>query len=166
MPAMSSPSRSLSDQQDVARLIPQVPAPVGAPPLPDRYGIPRLVLMVKDPHSLFAYWELPGVGPDHPLRLAVQFAEGGEVVGQAVGALGCCHLNVPEGGRCYRAILRDGAGQTLLVSNVVYTPPGRPSGIVDAAWPCRSALGPWFDLEPGTFSSFAVATAPGGRSSP
>src|SRR5690606_35586127 len=56
LPAMSSPSRSLSDQQDVARLIPQVPAPVGAPPLPDRYGIPRLVLMVKDPHSLFAYW--------------------------------------------------------------------------------------------------------------
>jgi hypothetical protein len=29
-------------------------------PIPDHYGVDRLVLMVQDPHHIFAYWELTG----------------------------------------------------------------------------------------------------------
>lgn len=153
----SSPSRSLSDAADAARLIPEAhgPGAHGAPPLPEAYGVPRLVLMVKNPRALFAYWELPESRPGEELWLTVHETDSrgtvrGEPTGRyRVGAVGRYHLAVPEGGRYYRAYLHGSGAGPLLESNVVFTPPGRPSELEDAAWLSKGELSRWFHWQPG-----------------
>ena len=157
MSSPGTPSGILSDQVDAARFLPKERAAHGAPPLPESYGIARLVLMVRDPHALFAYWELPE--PAGPLWLCVyETNPAGEGVGAVagrfpVGTVGRYHLHVPEGGRFYRAALQDDHGRTLLLSNVVVTPPGRPSELEEAEWIFRGVLSRWSE-------------APGGPTSP
>lgn len=157
------PSRPQSDQQDAARLLPTHPGVVDAPELPEGYGRPCLTLMVKDPHSLFAYWELkPGESfPSYggPLWLSVyeideaQDHERSLAARHPVPPIGRYHLQVPHGGRSYVAQLENDVGQALLQSNVVSTPPGKPSDEAGAFWMGLGAFSHWFRSEPGGPSS-------------
>lgn len=131
---------------------PQAPAPQPAPqagtdmglPIPDRYGVDRLVLMVQDPHHIFAYWELTP-GTFDQVRNA---AGGGTPVLVLHGAQGDESREVDlHGGNYYLAVapsgsyeaelaLRDPQGRlyTLAKSNRVTTPAPSISARADEQW--------------------------------
>jgi Domain of unknown function (DUF4912)/Rho termination factor, N-terminal domain len=65
IPPIFQKDRPLVSSSSTAMVVPmiripsQYPAPASPPeglPIPDRYGTTRLVIMVQDPHRLFAYW--------------------------------------------------------------------------------------------------------------
>jgi hypothetical protein len=114
-------------------------------PVPEHYGRDRLVLMVQDPHHVFAYWELL---PDTVARVSH------ETRGQSTPVLAIrMNGNVEyrevdlRGGNYYLAVapdqeyeaelaLRDAAGtlHTLARSNRVHTPSPTISSRVDEQW--------------------------------
>jgi len=151
------PSQPLNDQQDAARLLPARPGADKVPELPERYGRPCLTLMVKDPLSLFAYWELtPELSPaPDTLWLAVYEAaaphEPWRPLGERypVSDVGRYHLRVPHGGRRYVARLENSAGEKLIESNVVLTPPEGPSEESAAPWLGQGLLSDWLHTVPG-----------------
>lgn len=150
----------LDDIADAARLLPGESGRATGPELPETYGRLRLVLMVKDPHSLFAYWEWTAAGgtahagdgrePDLWLRLYEADAPGHAFFPLEercrVAATGRYHLRVPGEGRHYVARLEDGRGDPLLTSNVVATPPGRPAVEEEDDSLTREAIAHWFRL--------------------
>ena len=114
---------------------PMADAPAGTDPglpIPDRYGADRLVLMVQDPHHIFAYWELT----PHTLDQARLLAGGGTPVLVLHGVNGDESREVDlHGGNYYLSVapsaayeaelaLRDGQGRlhVLARSNRVTTP--------------------------------------------
>ena len=153
------PSWPLDDQADAARLLPARPDVVDVPELPETYGHPGLTLMVKDPESLFAYWESsPCHGAEaHWLRVYETDATGSELHPLSdrylVAATGRFHIQVPHGGRHYVVRLESDLGEPLLTSNVVATPSGRPSDQYDTAWLTQGVFSRWFEVEPGGPSS-------------
>lgn len=129
-------------------------------PLPDLYGEAVLVLLPRDPHWMFAYWELP-----EALWHEAERRWGSAVVAQAEPALRVhdvtglnfpeapshqsldipitltadnWHIHVPQSGRSYCVELglktADGRFLWLLRSNVVHLPLGRVSDVVDDRW--------------------------------
>lgn len=167
--ASGDPYLPLDDTADAARLLSETTGQDHGPELRDTYGRPRLVLMVKDPYSLFAYWEWltwdhPPIGREggvghqalengrRPLWLRVYEtnADGRALVAlperHRVAETGRYHLRVPHGGRHYIARLEDGDGNPLLTSNIVATPPGRPSEYSQADWLTRAAFSHWFNF--------------------
>ncbi len=123
-----------------------------APPLPERYDVDRLTLMVRDPHWLFCYWEL---------RPALLAAARAEMPGPAWPVLRILHLDDAEGvqdiwtidigsdaqswyvntgrpGGRFRAELgltdADGRYRLLVASNTVRTPMDTPSERWDEEW--------------------------------
>lgn len=138
------------------------PGPVPAPEpavLPEAYGLDRLVLMVRDPAMVFAYWEVTpptfdrrttesGIALDGSrltLRMDDVTADPGADVDGPGGwdvvvdrLLNNWYLPVPEPARAYRGALglrlADGRFLVLVRSNVVRMPPAGPSPIVDASW--------------------------------
>jgi hypothetical protein len=123
-----------------------------APPLPERYDVDRLTLMVRDPHWLFCYWEL---------RPALLAAARAEMPGPAWPVLRILHLDEAEGvqdiwtidigsdaqswyvntgrpGARFRAELgltdADGRYRLLVTSNTVRTPMDTPSVRWDEEW--------------------------------
>lgn len=138
----------------------------GAPPLPEAYGVPRLILMVKDPHWIFAYWESPPQS-EEPLWLwAYETDPRGEILrelsGLQVAPVDRCYLHVPEGGRYYRAAIRDARGRTILTSNVIFTPPGRPSSLMDGDGLLYTLLEGWLEIEGSRPSSAGFQPGSGG----
>lgn len=120
-------------------------------PIPDQYGLDRVVALVRDPHWLFVYWELKG-----GLLERLRFQYTSEVVDQARWALRVdampfsqrtivdidlqarhWYLRVaPEG--CYRIELGffnpDGNFETLCRSGEIHTPRNAPAAVLDECW--------------------------------
>lgn len=130
------------------------------PQLPHRYGVDRLALMARDPHWLFAYWEITATkqeefntnyGPTawnstHPV-LRVYDVTGVEFNGaNAKGFVDIhvgehvdnWHIQVGEPDRSFCVDLgrmfQDGRFVTLLRSNIVTTPRASLSDRLDEEW--------------------------------
>jgi hypothetical protein len=103
--------------------------------LPRVYGTQTLVLMPRDPQSLFAFWDIDWSSifaeerrRERRVALRVLDGEGAELLSQDVEPLaGNCYLEVPEGGAAYRGEIGyfDASGSWVLVaeSETVTTPP-------------------------------------------
>src|ERR1043165_7216321 len=134
-------------------LAPVVKAPAPAPivganpglPVPEHYGNDRLVLMVQDPHHVFAYWELQ---PETVAR-ASHLAQGNGTPVRAIHTAGGTEFREVDlrGGNYYLAVspdqdyeaelaLRDRHGKlhTLARSNRVHTPAPTISSRIDEQW--------------------------------
>lgn len=134
-------------------LAPVVKAPGPAPivganpglPVPDHYGNDRLVLMVQDPHHVFAYWE---VQPETVARVSNQ-AQSGATAVLAIHTGGNTEFRDVDlrGGNYYLAVspdqdyeadlaLRDRHGKLHLLarSNKVHTPAPTISSRIDEQW--------------------------------
>ncbi len=134
---------SLPPQPPVAQPPAQSGTDMGLP-IPDRYGVDRLVLMVQDPHHIFAYWELT---PD-TLERVRGAAGGGTPVLVLHGGQGDESREVDlHGGNYYLSVapsasyeaelaLRDQQGRlyTLAKSNRVTTPAPSISSRADEQW--------------------------------
>ncbi len=110
---------------------------VGSGPeaLPASYGTQILSLMPRDPHSLFAYWDIDwnAAFADEPRRerkvyLRVTTADGVEETSLQVEPMaGSCYLEVAAGDASYTGDLGyywpDGAWSSVAVSAPVTTPP-------------------------------------------
>jgi hypothetical protein len=125
------------------------PAPQRGPdpglPIPESYGRDRLVLLIQDPHHIFAYWE---VSPGTYARVAALAGAGSAQVlilhtpsGPEQREIdlrgGNYYLSVAPGST-YRAEIalrgKDGKLHQLAVSNFVQTPAAGPSARTDATW--------------------------------
>lgn len=114
-------------------------------PVPEHYGNDRLVLMVQDPHHVFAYWELQ---PETVARVSHQ-AQGSSTPVLAIHTGGKTEYREVDlrGGNYYLAVvpdqdyeaelaLRDRHGKlhTLARSNKVHTPAPTISSRIDEQW--------------------------------
>ena len=128
-------------------------APAAAPqvgpdpglPIPDSYGLDRLVLLVQDPHHIFAYWE---VSPATYARVAALAGAGAATVlvlhtssgaeQREVDLCGGNYYLAVAPGATYRAEIalrsREGHLHSLAISNFVATPAAGPSSRTDATW--------------------------------
>lgn len=114
-------------------------------PIPESYNADRLVLLVQDPHHIFAYWEIsPGThartaaaaGPGATAVLLLHTASGAEQ--REIDLRGGNYYLSVAPGATYRAEValrsRDGKLFTLALSNFVQTPAAGPSTRTDATW--------------------------------
>lgn len=139
----------ISTSTSAVRPAPPRPAPAKGPnpglPVPDRYGRDRLVLMVQDPHHLFAYWELT---PETLERVRAAAGGGGTPV-LAISVGGNTEFREVDlrGGNYYLAVapdraytaelaLRDPQGRlhVLARSNQASTPAPGVSARIDEQW--------------------------------
>ena len=141
---VAAPAGSSHREAPAAPVVHQGPDP--GLPIPDRYGIDRIVLLVQDPQHIYAYWEIDAATYH---RVAAVAGEGCTPVlvvdtpsGQEIREIdirsGNYYLNVGPGGT-FRARLalrsRDGRLHALAAdSNVVSTSAMGPSGRHDEAW--------------------------------
>ncbi len=114
-------------------------------PIPEAYGVDRLVLLVQDPHHIFAYWEITGTTYARVAAAAGLGASSVLVLHTPSGTEqreidlrgGNYYLNVAPGSS-FRAEValrgRDGRLYLLATSNVVNTPAAGPSTRTDATW--------------------------------
>ena len=154
----------------IAKSAPKPPAPVAAPaagsssssggrqapaprhegpdpglPIPESYNADRLVLLVQDPHHIFAYWE---ISPGTRARTAAAAGAGATAVLLLHTASGAEQREIDlRGGNYYLSVApgatfraeialrsRDGRLFTLAMSNFVQTPAAGPSTRTDATW--------------------------------
>lgn len=146
--ALKMPTTPAVAPTSVVRQAPKA-APAKGPnpglPVPDHYGRDRLVLMVQDPHHLFAYWELTPESLDR----ARSAAGGAGTPVLAISAGGTTEFREVDlrGGNYYLAVapnrdytaelaLRDPQGRlhVLARSNKVMTPAPGVSSRVDEQW--------------------------------
>ncbi len=139
---------------------PKQAEPDPVPELPRSYGIDRLVLMVRDPYWLYAYWEItatkmeeistkygPSVWDATRAVLRVYDVTGIDFNGSNANSFFDCslndradswHINVPEANRTYCVdmgrIFPDGTFITVLRSNFVTTPRDALSDNLDEEW--------------------------------
>jgi hypothetical protein len=128
--------------------------------LPDKYGVERLVLMVRDPYWLYAYWEISATRQD---EFQTRFGSGSwqssratlrlyDVTGVTFNGNNAnsfidipvsdevdnwhIHVGTPDRELCLELgrILPDGRFITLLRSNTVYTPRASLSDRLDEEW--------------------------------
>lgn len=122
------------------------------PPLPESYGIPHLVCLVKNIHWAYVFWELTeeqlkqaasALGGDSTARKILRVWKGQGPQRQIVcdvaveSMLGAQYLYLPDPGNYYQMeILLTGANGTvsLLSSNFVVTPFGGVSNEEDVQW--------------------------------
>ena len=143
--------------RSASSLLAPAPAPAKAPapapivgcdpglPIPEHYGQDRLVLMVQDPHHVFAYWELL---PETVARIGRQAQNTGTPV-LAIYVGGNTEFREVDlrGGNYYLVVLPDqdyeaelalrdchGKLHTLARSNRVHTPAPTISSRVDEQW--------------------------------
>jgi hypothetical protein len=126
---------------------PQAPLPPAHEglPIPDRYGRDRLVLMVQDPHHIFAYWEVTPGNLDHARSRAGEGWTPVLVVSTPTGTEqrevdlrgGNYYLAVAPASR-YHAVLalrdRHGNLHRLAESGEAFTPAAGPSPSTDEQW--------------------------------
>ncbi|MBE3585729.1 MAG: DUF4912 domain-containing protein [Thermoanaerobacter sp.] len=136
------------------------PSPPPVPELPARYGVDRLVLMVRDPYWLYAYWEITATrqeefnatfGPRawNVTRPVLRVYDVTGVAFNGSNANSFVDINVPEEvdnwhipvGQPNRSfcvdlgrMFPDGRFITLLRSNVVTTPRSTLSECLDEEW--------------------------------
>lgn len=145
---LKPPAAPAATSSSVARIAPK-PTPSKDPdpglPVPDHYGHDRLVLLVQDPHHLFAYWELTPT----TLRRIRTAAGGAGTPVLAISTDGKTEFREVDlrGGNYYLAVapdrdytaelaLRDPQGRlhVLARSNKVATPAPGVSARVDEQW--------------------------------
>ncbi|MGB4681528.1 MAG: DUF4912 domain-containing protein [Firmicutes bacterium] len=126
--------------------------------LPERYGEDRLVILPRDPHNIFAYWEISPQTrealarraseegcPEFALCLRVYkygWGEGEDAEGffdlEVSGDINNWYIAVPHADRCYRVELGWKAPgrsfQSLLRSNLIRTPRDSLSDLIDEQW--------------------------------
>ncbi|NLM45196.1 MAG: DUF4912 domain-containing protein [Firmicutes bacterium] len=119
--------------------------------LPAAYGVDRLVILARDPHTLFAYWEITPLHEQNLKSLYPGRWEAGKTVLIVFSPEGGSKKNaeIPPGtdnwyfhgldaDRLYRAelgrILSDGTFVSLAVSNTVRTPRDSLSAVIDPRW--------------------------------
>ena len=119
--------------------------------LPDAYEIDRLVLLPKDPHWLFAYWEVTAklenrfrmrYGADCDTARLVMRIHDLENGGQKEVTLDCHsdnnYLQVDHADHAYYVemgrILPDGSFISMLTSNTIRTPRNSISAVIDPSW--------------------------------
>lgn len=148
-PVTSKPAAPIATSTSAVRPAPPRPVPAKGPnpglPVPDRYGRDRLVLMVQDPHHLFAYWELT---PETLERVRAAAGGGGTPV-LAISVGGSTEFREVDlrGGNYYLAVapdraytaelaLRDPQGRlhVLARSNQASTPAPGVSARIDEQW--------------------------------
>jgi len=136
----------------------QTPEPV--PELPGSYGIDRLILMVKDPYWLYAYWEITATSMEEiTSRYGPMIWENSKPVLRVYDVTGiifngananryfdCAlggnaddwHINAAEANRSFCVdlgrLFPDGSFITLLRSNIVTTPRDSLSDRLDEEW--------------------------------
>ncbi|MCL6477108.1 MAG: DUF4912 domain-containing protein [Peptococcaceae bacterium] len=130
------------------------------PELPRSYNVDRLVLLVRDPYWIYAYWEISAAkmeeiaagyepwvwGPSRPV-LRVYDVTGVDFNGSNANSFFDCslnelaenwYINVPRANRTYCAdlgrLLPDGSFITILRSNPVTTPRDALSDNLDEEW--------------------------------
>lgn len=139
-------------------------APV-IPELPEDYGDNRMVLMVRDPECLFAYWELRkdvlgnilnALGSmAHSAKTVLRVYDVTDVIFNGNNAHNYFDIEITGGaqswyvhtGKPNRSFCADigfltpnGTFRLITRSNLVKTPPAGVSGVVDEAWMCIDAL--------------------------
>ena len=119
--------------------------------LPDAYGIDRLVLMPKNPRTLFAYWEItPGLQEKMREQYQTLWEQGTPTLRLHELDKGLYknidinydvdnwYVTVDEANRTYYVeigqILKDGRFITMLSSNTVRTPRDSISAVIDPRW--------------------------------
>ncbi|MDQ0285944.1 hypothetical protein J2Z49_001049 [Desulfofundulus luciae] len=147
--------------EELALPAPQAePSPPPVPELPCRYGVDRLVLLVRDPYWLYAYWEITATrqeefnatyGPRawNTTRPVLRVYDVTGVTFNGYNANSYMDINVQEGvdnwhipvGQPNRSfcvdlgrMFPDGRFVTLLRSNVVTTPRSGLSECLDEEW--------------------------------
>ena len=103
--------------------------------LPNAYGSQALYLMARDPHSLFAYWDIDWTETfrtqmprDRKVHLRISRGDGAEETSREVEPLaGSCHVDVSSGDELYTAELGyfhpPGKWNSVAISVPVATPP-------------------------------------------
>lgn len=144
LPASAPAGSSSANNVQVAHSAPHRGPDPGLP-IPESYGVDRLVLLVQDPHHIFAYWE---ISPGTYARIAAAAGNGAAQVlilhtpsGPEQREIdlrgGNYYLSVAPGST-YRAEIalrgKDGKLHQLAVSNFVQTPAAGPSARTDATW--------------------------------
>ncbi|MBI3291599.1 MAG: DUF4912 domain-containing protein [Elusimicrobia bacterium] len=142
---MSSPQAHRNGHWEAVALTP------GAP-LPDTYGEDVLVLLPRDPHWMFAYWELTeALWQECALRWGAEIVQHSERVLRVhavtenrffditiTPVANNWYIQVDQPGRSYCVELglktADGRFFCLLRSNVVHLPLGQVSDVVDERW--------------------------------
>ncbi len=122
------------------------------PELPEDYGVSRLVLLIRDPWWIHAYWRLAGhdreflrtrLREERRLVLRVEetpeSAAPGRHMDFAIEASnGNWYIDVQFANRVYQAVIglvdQSGGFEPFLVSNAVRTPPDTLSDELDAEW--------------------------------
>lgn len=115
----------------------------GIPELPHAYEENRLVLLPRNPRSLFAYWDLrQDTAPGHQLVLRVYSAETtGSALEQEIPLhreANNWYIHIPDTGGLYFALLGhliDGKFVPWLTSNRVKAPLSKASAKIDPGWP-------------------------------
>lgn len=110
------------------------------PALPERYGILTIHALVRDPRSVFVYWEWPAPEAGRPWAVRLRDVDSGTAtlkkLDGASAAVGSFHFEAnPD--RSYEADLgwTDGAAfHAVRTSNRVRTPREGPASEVDAEW--------------------------------
>jgi len=123
-------------------------------PLPRKYGKDKLILLVRDPRWIFAYWEVTP-GKENHVRaeggkdldnaqcvLRIYDCEGKKIISsfdlQIHLSARSWYIHLPAAGRTWRAELgfigRSGRFYTLLRSNAVTTPRDKVSDVIDSEW--------------------------------
>lgn len=123
-------------------------------PIPEHYGMDRLVALVRDPRWIYSYWELRGsILPDLKARRGQAFidacawvlrlhriSEGVAVDMEIDPGAGTWYINVGGHGK-YQVELGllapDGEWISLLASYIIETPRTGPSDVVDDEWAMR-----------------------------
>jgi hypothetical protein len=142
LPAASAPAGSSKVEAKPAA---PLPPPEQGLPIPDHYDRDRLVLMVQDPHHLFAYWEVTPATLD---RVRAEAGEGWAPVlvlttpagdeQREIDLRGGNYYLAVAPGTTYRAVLalrgRDGRLHVLAASSPVTTSAAGPSHSTDEQW--------------------------------
>lgn len=103
--------------------------------LPRSYGAETLTLMARDPHSIFAYWDLDWPSAfrdqaphDRKVHLRILSSDGAELVMVEIEPMaGSCEVTVPKADAAYEGelgyFLAGGEWHSLLRSALITTPP-------------------------------------------
>ena len=127
--------------------------------LPSQYGVDKIVLLVRDPWWLHAYWEVMGKtiekfrsglsGDSHRVRRALRVYDVSSIIFNGANAHRFFDIVLPESanswyidtggpGRSwcvdFGLLLADGRFITILRSNTVHTPLDGPSWVTDEEW--------------------------------
>lgn len=122
--------------------------------LPLNYRGEQLTLLVRDPHVLFAFWQSESNDDRLQLYLSDPAGTPRQLIDEfSLDGADRRYIPVPLAGRHYVGrIVR--AGRPPLESNIVMTPPDRPSHVEDPYWKPIDSIEQWLQPHPAGMTSF------------